>query len=58
MYYAKITPTVVATCWYKSSKDQNTQYGSPLESHGEKRFEIQGGGQEMAVMVRCLMPNF
>ena len=24
---------------------------SPLKGHGEKRCEIQGGGQEMAVMV-------
>ena len=24
---------------------------SPQQGYGEKRFEIQGGGQEMAVMV-------
>ena len=25
---------------------------SPQKDYGEKRYEIQGGGQEMAVMVR------
>jgi len=30
----------------------------PQEDHCEKRCEIQGGGQEMAVMVRRLMQNF
>jgi len=34
---------------------QNSQAGKnvygPHESHGEKRCEIKGGGQEMAVMV-------
>ena len=36
----------------KEVKSNPKQQCSPQKGYGEKRFEIQGGGQEMVVMVR------
>ena len=44
-------------CWFTSNELSNQKQPSckkrcgPHKGHGEKRCEIQGGGQEMAVMV-------
>ena len=38
-----------------NQNNQGVKKCGPQKGHGEKRCQIQGGGQEMAVMVRRLM---
>ena len=53
IYCALLQAFLVVACYYyliQNSQAVKKQCG-PQKGYGEKRCEIQGGGQEMAVMV-------